>query len=109
MSRAERYIMPEIEKQPYEEFYIFWDFFGDLVIDEALLIGGCAVAVENKNGVDATSLLVDTDSMMLSDAILKIRCRAGEPALSPYKVSFRCTTDQGNKYEGDVQINVIER
>ena len=49
------------------------------------------------------------ESLLAEGHLLKVMVKGGDPALSPYVISFRCRTTVGEAYEIDVRMEVIER
>jgi len=101
-------VIEEFEKQPYEEFFVAGDYSTVLDDDETLVLAQCVVSAVDKGGTDASSAVLDLPTMDVDGPYLKVRCRAGDPSLSKYKITFRCVTSEGNKWEIDVKMKVKE-
>jgi hypothetical protein len=107
--------LESFSKQSYEEFYIGGDYIDVLESGEELNLTNCTVVAEDAAGDDATATVLDAGTMALDDSedggtnnVLKIRCRAGAEANSPYKITFKAETTLVNKWEIDVKMKVKE-
>ena len=96
------------EKQAYEEFTISVDFSKNMESVET--ISSQTVTAVDSEGT-ASSEIVTDQGLVTSDGVSKVsvKVRAGETSLSPYKLTFRCVTSTGNKWEHDVFMRVIEK
>ena len=107
------YEMPCFWKQPYEQFVIAANFDPDLaahLAPEAEIVAEQSTALaRDKDGNDATSDVIVSESLLAQGHLLKIMVKGGDPALSPYVISFRCVTTASEAYELDVSMEVIER
>ena len=106
--------MDMFTKQSYEEFYVAGDFSEDkdgndlLASGETIVLGSSVVAAEDEDGTDVSSIVLDQLTKTVSGSQLKILCKAGAAASSPYKITFRIVTSLGNKYEIDVRMVIEE-
>lgn len=98
--------MEQFEKQPYEEFTITADFSKNMETGET--ITEQFVIAFDKDGLDASSIVTDQGTVIASGQTVKTLVQAGDQALSPYKLTFRCTTSNGHKWELDVKMKVRE-
>lgn len=106
-----------VEKQPYEEFYIAGSILRVQTATETINLTNSSVEAEDKNGDDVTASFTDDTTKVLgtdpkgsyADNTLEIRIRGGDPALSPYKVTFKMETTEGNKWEVDREVEVEEK
>jgi hypothetical protein len=92
-------------KQPYEEFPISVDFSENMVSDETIL--SHAISAVDNASADASADVLSTDS---NDGafIASVQVVAGVESLSPYKITFRVVTSEGNKWEKDILMRVKE-
>lgn len=98
--------MEQFEKQSYEEFTITADFSKNMETGET--IADQSVLAFDKDGADASSIVTDQGTVAASGQTVKVLIQAGEQALAPYKITFRCTTSSGHKWELDVKMKVRE-
>lgn len=101
--------MFEVEKQPYEEFFVSVDFDEELSSGETLVATSAVIAFDNAGTQLDPGVIVSVDSVVVQGTLLSARIKAGTEALSPYKLSYRCVTSIGNKYEEDVKLKVKEK
>ncbi len=92
-------------KQPYEEFPISVDFSENMATDETVLTQ--TITAMDKDGVNASADVLSTQE---NDGAFEalVQVVAGTEALSPYKVTFRVLTSEGNKWEHDVNMKIKE-
>ena len=98
--------MEQFEKQPYEEFTITADFSKNMETGET--ITDQSVLAFDKDGQDVSSAVTDQGSIVISGQAVKVLVQAGDQALAPYKITFRCSTSSGHKWELDVKMKVKE-
>ncbi len=99
-----------VQKQPWEAFYIAGDFSKVLESGEIIASAPTSeVVAYDKTGADATSTVIEDGTITVDEQFLKVRIKGGTESGSPYKVSFRATTDQGNKWEVDAPVEVEEK
>lgn len=101
--------MDKVEKQGYESFKIDSDFVNVLVEDESIILANSSVIAVDKDGVDASSEVLDVSTLAVFGSKLVVRVRAGDEAHSPYKITFYAQTDLLNKWEIDVRLRIRER
>lgn len=105
-----------IEKQPYEEFFISGSILWVQTDTETISPIPSTVVAEDVNEADVSATFLEQATKILgndpkgsyTDNQLAMRIRGGEAALSPYKVTFRMETTEGNKWEVDRFVNVAE-
>lgn len=99
--------MDSFEKQSYEEFTIAGDF--SLNFADGETISSQTVTAVDQADVDATADVID-DSSITNDggARVLVKVVGGDEADSPYKITMRCETSAGHKWELDVRMNVVE-
>lgn len=97
-------------KQSWEEFVVAGSIEDVVASGELIDLSPSLVIAEDKEGVDVSTTVLDQLTKTKDDTLhyLKIRCKAGAEASSPYKITFRVDTDQGNRYEIDVKMKVKE-
>jgi len=96
-------------KQSYESFIISANFEKNMTPGETLTLASCSVSATDKDGVDASSTVLDSTSKAVSGTKLQIRVKDGaEAGGSPYKITFKAVTSLSNKWEKDVQITITE-
>jgi len=95
-------------KQSWEEFVIAGSLENVIATGEAIDLGSSSVAAVDKNGDDVSTTVLDQGTLIDDGYYLKIRCRAGDESLSPYKITFKIPTDAGNKWEIDVKMKIKE-
>lgn len=99
--------MERFTKQPYEEFRVTTDFADNFSLGETIL--SQAVTATDRFGADVSTTVLDQSSVT-NDNISKVSVlvRAGDESHSPYKITFRCVTSIGHKWEFDNQMRVKE-
>jgi hypothetical protein len=96
-----------IYKQPDESYPVYADFVNVLATGETLLMPGCDVLVEDKEGVDVTVNMVQ--GLSIQGTKLKTQLQSyGAESASPYKITFQVVTSLGNVYEIDGKIRVVD-
>jgi len=102
--------LAKIEKQPYESFMAHGSF-GD-VMETGDTISTYAVTAVDKDDADATSTVIEPSSEIIGTGNdyykLYFRVRAGTEAASPYKVTVRVETTNGDKWEVDFHLVIKE-
>lgn len=91
-------------KQPYEEYYVSFDFTN--VIGSAT-VASATVIVTDPDGDDVTSTLTDVGQQTITSPLVYIWIKGGDSD-KEYKVTCRITTDAGEKYEKDADLPVAE-
>ena len=95
-------------KQPYEELTIDADFSRTMVVGSETIISQ-TVTAEDRNGDDVTGSIVEAGTVT-NDGATKVLAfiKGGSRSGSPYKITFRCVTSAGHKWELDVLMEIID-
>lgn len=99
--------MDSFEKQSYEQFTITGDFSSNMEAGET--ITDQSVEAVDKDGGDVAVTVTDQASVAANDTQVSVLVRAGLQASSPYKITFKCTTSAGHRWELDVKMKVKEQ
>lgn len=93
------------EKQPYEEYTISNNFA--LNFSTAEIIASQSVTAVDKDDTNVTDTITD-QTTIANDGIgrVYILIRGGAESKSPYKITFRCITSAGHKWEKDFRLPV---
>lgn len=103
--------MDSFDKQPYEEFVIASGFnkkgktfsVGEAIVDQEII-------VVDKYSEDVTyDVIVENSASNDNASKVYVKVKGGDVDSSPYKITFRCVTSLGNKFENDVKMKVVER
>jgi hypothetical protein len=105
-----------IKKQTFEAFFVSGSILKVQKGGEAVVLGTSEVFAWDKDLANVTSTFLVLSSKKLDtdpegdneNNMLSIQVRNGDPALSPYLVTFYMVTTNGNKWEADVQVKVKE-
>jgi len=99
--------MDAFEKQPYEEFTVSTDFSRNFATGET--VSSQTVTAVDKDGATVTTTVTD-QTTVANDGGSKVSVlvKAGTVVASPYRLTFRCVTSTGHKWEHDIQMNVRE-
>ena len=102
--------LTKTEKQGFERYFIHGDFSAVLGAGETLDVNNVntSVTAVDKDGVDATSTVIDDASEYVDEASLYVRIKDGVEAESPYKVTIQVETSLGNRWEVDGLIKIKE-
>lgn len=99
--------MDRFIKQPYEEFPVAVDFSESLTAGETIV--DIAVVASDAKGSDATvAVTVPGTAGISENGVVSITVMGGERSLQPYKLTFRCETSLGNKWEKDISMRVVD-
>ncbi len=109
-------LLKSISKQSYEEFFIAGSILNVQGATEVIVVGSSTVAAEDKEGTDVSTTFLEQATITTDDDpegsyatnMLSIRVRAGDEDGSPYKVTFYMMTDEGNKWEVDLEVKIEE-
>jgi len=93
-------------KQIYEEFTIDANFGANFTEPET--ITSQTVTAVDKSGIDVSASVTNQASVSNDGSKVSVLVRGGTAENSPYKISFRCITSNGNKWEYDVQMKIKE-
>jgi hypothetical protein len=91
-------------KQPWEEYYVAFNFVR--VITPETEIESAIISVVDEEGADATSTLTDPTKIEIVDEKVFVWVRGGTEQV--YKITCRITMDNGEKFEQDAELEVIE-
>ncbi len=92
-------------KQPYEEFPVSVDFSENMAEAETI-IAQTISAVDNVEADATADVLSAPENDGAFGALIKVL--AGTELLSPYKITFRIITSEGNKWELDILMKIKE-
>lgn len=95
----------EIQKDPGEvrDFVLsFADSLGSSTISAIDLFR----ATDTRTGADATSSVLSAPSIQADGKSIKFRVIAGQPDGNRYKLEFRVTASDGQKFEANLHLNV---
>ena len=110
----------KVKKQAYEAFYIAGSILEWQADDstEVVILATSTVIAEDAAGTDVSATFLDQGTKRLDDDtdgdfddnMLSIRLASdgGAEADSPFKVTFKIITDEGNYFEVDVRVEVKE-
>jgi len=94
------------EKQSYEEYTIAVSFAENMIAGETIS-SQTATAID-KAGEDKTSIVISTPSLANSGQKVTLLIKGGIQAESPYKLTIRCVTSLGHKWEKDILLKIKE-
>ena len=94
-------------KQPWESWFIWGSILNVQEAAEVITLAGSTVLAMDKDGKDAQGVIIDMSTIVLgddptgsyTDNMLGVRLQGGDPAKSPYMITFKMNTDISNKYE----------
>ena len=93
-------------KQSYEKYFIHGDF--STVMDTGETIASNEIIAVDNTGEVVTGAIIDPSSPFVDGMKQYVRIQGGEQAKSPYKITIRIITDQGNKWEVDALVKIKE-
>jgi hypothetical protein len=93
-------------KQPYEEYYLGFDFARPL--DNETVATATFSAEDVSTGEDVTSALIDNAKQYSSGTIAYFWIRGGVSGVA-YKITCRVVGSSGSKFEDEGRISVIEK
>lgn len=91
--------MKDIYKQPYEVFGVTVNFSRNMTKSESVAVG--TVTAVDKDKVDATATIISGNPSWGTKTVVAT-IMDGDEDKSPYKLTFRCETNTGNKWEDEV-------
>ncbi len=105
-----------IEKQAWEAFYISGSILKVQTDTDTVALTDSIVVAEDKDKADVSTTFLEDGTKSLGndpkgaflDNLLMMRIQSGTKAKSPYKVTFRMKTTEGNKWEVDRIVNVTD-
>jgi len=92
-------------KQPYEEYYLVFDFADWL--GTATISSATVTAVNNSTGVDVTATITTVGSQAKTNTEVKVWVKAGTSG-ETYKITVKAVASDGSKYEKDGLLPVLE-
>lgn len=109
--------MTKTTKQGYEEYFIAGSIL-NVQKDgtETVVLATSEIEAVDKDGEDALATIVDIATKKLdndpdgdyTDNMLSVRCQGGVEAASPYVVTFKMVTTEGQKWETEMKVVVKE-
>lgn len=94
------------EKQPFEEFYLGFNFTKDLATEE---VATAIISVVDGGGNDVTSSLTSVNLQSIQTPYVYFWIKGGEN-LKAYKITCKITTSlSASKYEQDAILTVVEK
>lgn len=93
-------------KQPWEEYYVRFNFENDLGSEEVDQIS--VVAIDLSDDSDVTSTLTDSGAQANTTIAVDVWVRAGT-AGQEYKITCKITGNSGSKYELEGILPVVEK
>lgn len=90
-------------KQPYEEYYVSFNFSRDLAFAEE--ISSASVSVADAQGADATDAIVE-DILLVGDCRVFVFVKGG--TTQTYKITCKVVCSNGEKYEKEAYLPVSE-
>ena len=100
-------ILGTVTKQPAETFKRYIDFARRLQTSPAEAVSSQAVSAKNKaTGADATATLISEAA--INGTKVEARLKAAGASGEDYIIQMRATTDLGNIYEDEFELNVRE-
>jgi len=104
-------------KQSWEEYPIAGSILNvQKDENEKVVLATSVIEAIDKEGEDALATVIDMPTKTLDDDpdgtyidnMLSVRCKGGTEAGSPYIVTFKMTTSEGNKWEVDMKLVIKE-
>jgi len=99
--------MVSVTKQPTEAFFVGFDFVGLLKFAEILDGVESSVSAKNEAGDDTTATILEDGSAGVTGTILQARVTGGADG-DVHLIKFVAKTNQGNIYEEDIRLSVVE-
>ena len=94
-----------VDKQPYEEYYIDFDFVNVIAYpEESFSATGTAV---DELGANATTTIITAIKQYLDPTKVYVWVKGGTTGKT-YTITCRIVTDIGEKYEKEGQMSVVE-
>ncbi len=110
----------KVKKQSWEAFYIAGSILPWQEDDttETVVLNSSMVLAEDRDGNDVSLTFIeqgtkvlgtDPDGDFISNMLaIRLKGDGGVEADSPFKVTFRMVTDEGNQFEVDIMVYVRE-
>jgi hypothetical protein len=92
-------------KQPYDEYYVDFDFSKDLVSPDAVSVA--SVTATDENGADATLVITSAIKQSITSPKVFVWVKGGVDR-TMYVITCKIVTTNGEKYEKDGEIFVEE-
>jgi hypothetical protein len=96
----------KVKKQPYEAFVVSADFSKVLTDGEA--VSSVVATAEDTDGTDVSDTFLNQATADHDTEKGWVQVQDGDEDGSPYKVTIRVVTDQANKWEVDIFVEVEE-
>jgi hypothetical protein len=93
------------DKQPYEEYYIDFDFVNVIAYPDEIL--SAVITVVDELGVDSTIIITTAVKQYLDPTKVYVWVKGGTNG-KVYTLTCRIVTDIGEKYEKEGQMSVVE-
>jgi hypothetical protein len=94
------------EKQPYEEYYVAFDFSNVLA---SASINSATVTAVDSEGANATAAIIDSGQQIIDNVLFHVNVwvKGGVSGIT-YTITCKTITSSGEKYELDAQLPVME-
>ena len=92
-------------KQPYEEYFLTFDF--SWVLGSATILSAAVTAVNNDTASDVTATITTVASQIKTNTTVKVWVKAGTTG-ETYKITVKAVASDGAKYELDGLLPVRE-
>lgn len=92
-------------KQPYEEYYIAFDFANYL--GSAAISTATTTAAVYSTGADATATILTSAEQTIIGKVVYVWVKAGSSG-AEYRITCRIVADDGSKYELDGLLMIAE-
>lgn len=102
--------LTKTEKQGFERYFIQGDFSAVLESGETLDVSNVNTTITaiDSSGADVTATIIDDASKYVDGTRLYVRIKDGDEVGSPYKITIKVETSNGNRWEVDGLIKVKE-
>ena len=100
--------LPRTEKQNYERYVVSGNYSKALNTSETIVLLSSLALAEDKDGNDMSTVVLEQPTFALDGSLLKVRVREGVEVESPYKITLRAETDEGNRFEIDFELRIKE-
>lgn len=109
--------MEKTTKQSWEEYFVSGSIL-NVQKDgtETIVLATSEIEAIDSEGNDALATVIDMTTKKLdndpngsyTNNLLSVRCRAGVETSSPYVITFKMITTEGNKWEVDMKLVIKE-
>jgi hypothetical protein len=93
-------------KQPYEEYFITFDFANYLGVEH--IATAAVTAADEADGTDKTATVTTAGYQTITDTTVNVWVKGGTTA-HKYKITCKIVGASGSKYELDAILPVMER